>query len=127
MESLTENRLNDIASARRFQFHERCFTQPLSELEHIKARNGAMELPKNRQWPTGREPLALIMFVFQQTKLLEYRAFLPIVYRCIIICCTYNNFMLNVQIKLTESVRYELRDSFSGLFSVFHRNEASNR
>jgi len=33
METLTENRLNDIEPATLFQVHERCFIPPLSEFE----------------------------------------------------------------------------------------------
>jgi len=40
MESLTENRLNDIASSAMLQVHERCFSTSLSEFKHTKMRNG---------------------------------------------------------------------------------------
>jgi len=42
METLTENRLNDIASSAIFQVHNRCFIPPLNEFDYIKMRNGAM-------------------------------------------------------------------------------------
>jgi len=51
MESLTENQLNDIASAAIFQVHDRCFTPPLSEFEHIKMQNGTMAYIKTAYGP----------------------------------------------------------------------------
>jgi len=42
MESLTENRFNDIASSAMCQVHERCFSPSLSEFKQTKMRNGAM-------------------------------------------------------------------------------------
>jgi len=56
MESLPENRFNDIASAAIFQ-HERRFTLPLSELEgtihNAKWRHGP---PVGNHWPRPMQP-----------------------------------------------------------------------
>ena len=51
VESLTENRLDDVMSSAIFQFHERCFTPPLSEFEHIKMWNGSMTHIKTLSGP----------------------------------------------------------------------------
>jgi len=57
MESLTENRLNDIASAAIFH-QERRFTLPLREFERtIHNAKWCHGPPKTCVWPTSWEPL----------------------------------------------------------------------
>jgi len=62
METLTENRLNDIASAASFQVHERSSYHHSVNLNYAKCCHGP---PKNRlwpisgPWPTGWESLVL--------------------------------------------------------------------
>jgi len=54
MESLTENRLNDIASSAIIQVHNRCFISWIWTYQNAKRRHGP---PKNRLWPaSGPKP-----------------------------------------------------------------------
>jgi len=62
MESLTENRFNDIASSAMFQVHDRCFSPSISEFKHTKMRNGAMAHLKTACGPPVRNHWARELF-----------------------------------------------------------------